>query len=71
MTPTARRANMDWRNTRIGRLTVMRLKRTQQGARDPRWTCRCDCGRWRDIPFSRLQTGRVQHCGDPAEHPPR
>lgn len=52
------RSGLDWRGHRIGALTVMRLPR-----RATRWRCRCDCGRVVDIPFSRLETGRVRFCG--------
>lgn len=61
-------ANQDWRNHRVGHITVIRLKHRQKGLRDPRWTCRCDCGKTRDIKFSHLQTGRVTTCGDPLRH---
>lgn len=66
--PTARRAHRDWRNHRTGHLTILRLKRSQQGKQDPRWTCLCDCGLFVDVRFSHLQSGRRTTCGSVDRH---
>lgn len=59
---TAKRLTEDLIGQRFGRLVVIGLSDTR--VKDSvTWFCKCDCGKFRDIPASYLKTAHIESCG--------
>lgn len=53
---------IDLTGQRFGRLVVLKYAENQEG-RNPKWTCKCDCGRVKDVTGRLLREGHVRSCG--------
>ena len=53
----------DITGVKFGKLTAIKNTMTQLDSRKEYiWTCKCECGNTRDVPFSYLTTGNVTEC---------
>ena len=53
---------IDLTGQRFGRLVVLEYAKIQTG-RNPKWLCRCDCGRLKEVAGRGLREGHVRSCG--------
>lgn len=53
---------IDLTGQRFGRLVVLGYAEKQEG-RNPKWTCKCDCGNIKDVAGRGLREGHIRSCG--------